>query len=122
MALLWNPRASLTAVNGVAYEVQPQLTVRMADLRQLGQQGHHRGIIICIQTTAPVSENGDVRPSEKIKSESKDENERLIQIRKVWASLQVQNAKEFIADSTSEDESGGTEEIKAWCEALKLRG
>ena len=138
MALMWTPRGSLAAQNGAAYEIAPGLTVRLADLRQIGQQGLHRGVVVCIQAATATAgaasggENGSLPEAAKIKiedgkeggdGESTKDGPLLAKVKTVWESLGVQNAKEFVFDPAVEGgEDSGNGEIKVWCDALRLRG
>jgi len=112
---LWTFRSRLSILNGVEYNVG-EFKIRLGELRQIsGQQQTVRAVICCIETSS-MADGGDNGPGS-------NGSATRAALSDLWAAIGFANIKEafgtYPIDSTTEE---GFDEVRLWCDVLRLRG
>lgn len=121
MAALWTPRMMLGIQNGMAYDTGEYI-VRMGELKQVTSQNTNRALIVCIQSHGGPGQ--ETEPTQKPEAETgaKEEQERQLRkeaVQKFWKTFGIEGAKEAYHVSKPGDDE--FEEIRLWCDVLRLR-
>lgn len=122
MAALWTPRMMLGIQNGAAYDTGDYI-VRMGELKQMTTQNTTRALIVCIHSHAEPGQ-GTAKPAGKPNAETgaEEEQERQLKkeaVRRFWRTFGIEGAKE--AHHVSKPGDDEFEEIRLWCDVLRLR-
>lgn len=122
MGALWNPRTTMGIQAGAAYDAGEYI-VRMGELKQLTTPNTTRALVTCIQSNT-VPEKDTAKATEKPGVETGDQEDQQGQsrkeaVQKFWKSFGIDGAKEAFCVSNQGDD--GLDEIRLWCEALRLR-
>jgi len=127
-AALWSPRPVASVSNGVAYSLG-DFVVRLGELRQGTGQQPVKGVVVCIQTApqsaAQVDGEHDIAALDGEDTGIKEEEDEIqttqALIRDLWKGFGVEGAKEMITASNSQrDADRQFQEIRMWCELLRL--
>jgi len=127
-AALWSPRPAASVSNGVAYNLG-DFVVRLGELRQGTGQQPVKGVVVCIQATpqsaAQVDGEHDAAAPNGEGAEVKQEDDEIqttqALIRDLWRGFGVEGAKEMMTASNSRsDVDRQFEEVRMWCELLRL--
>jgi hypothetical protein len=118
---LWTPRAR-QRIDGTAYTVG-EFTVRLGELRQVGGPPTPRGVICYIQADSGIAdkETKDATPETPEQTKREDETTRAA-MESLWDRIGYPGAKEpSIPDATDGATTDGFNDIRMWCDLLKLR-
>lgn len=129
-AALWTPKQTVQVQNGHAYAVG-EFIIRLGELRLVGAQQRHLGVIVSIQesvtpVTGEIEENEEPAglhagsDSDQLNREGLRQTEDDIQ--DLWRLFGISNAKEFSNERPGKSRGGPFEDIKLWCDLLRLRG
>jgi hypothetical protein len=117
---LWNPRTH-QVVNGQAYTVG-EFTVRLGELRQIGNTQSPRGVVCFIEAISGIDEHGLAEP------QSQEQRKKAVEVTRadmasLWDQIGYPSAKDYpSSDSTSDSAvNGGFDEVRTWCDLLRLR-
>lgn len=143
---LWTQRQSVQVVNGQAYDLG-EYRIRIGELRQAGS-GTARGVVVGFEIaegsgkgakeskkarSAKASANGwkgndeekeerqQQQQQQQHEKEHEEEQRRWEGIRHLWSDLEIEGAKAFIRTS-GVGTGTGFDEVRQWCEALRLPG
>jgi hypothetical protein len=121
MAALWTPRMMLGIQNGMAYDIGEYI-VRMGELKQVTAQNTTRALIVCIQSNAGPGQETKLTQRPDADTGAKEEQEwqlRKEEVQKFWKTFGIEGAREaYYVSKLGDDEF---EEIRLWCDVLRLR-
>ncbi|EON64449.1 hypothetical protein W97_03680 [Coniosporium apollinis CBS 100218] len=129
-AALWTPKQTVQVQNGHAYAVG-EFIIRLGELRLVGVQQRHLGVIVSIQeTVAPDNdepkENGELAGPRADPDPDQLNGEGLRQVQDdiedLWKQFGISSAKELSNERPDGSRGGLFEDIRLWCELLRLRG
>jgi len=125
---LWTPRATLQVSSGYAYDLG-EFIIRLGELRQAGNPPQPRGVVVAI-TSKEAADDGAASSSldeavsmrkEALTQEDYETTQALIQ--DLWLKFGDTQAKQFTSSIPSADSLvHDFEEVKIWCDLLRLRG
>ena len=102
---LWAFRSRVSIVNGVEYNVG-EFKIRLGELRQISGQQQLRAVICCIETSS-MADGSATRAA----------------LSDLWAAIGFTNIKEaFGTYSINPTTEEGFDEVRLWCDVLRLRG
>jgi len=125
---LWTPRATLQVSNGYAYDLG-EFIIRLGELRQAGNPPQPRGVVVAI-TSKEAADDSDASSSldepvsiRKEASAQEDYETTQALIQDLWLKFGDNQAKQFTGSVPSADSLvHDFEEVKIWCDLLRLRG